>query len=61
VIVAQKGPFYLPPLTVETVVAGSLVRRTLWVRDASTEFAFVGAASSVKIDPDRRLLLTGAF
>jgi hypothetical protein len=61
VIVAQKGPLYVLPLTVEAVVAGSRVRRTLWIRDASTEFAFAGEVSSVKIDPDRRLLLTGAF
>jgi hypothetical protein len=59
--VAQKGPLYVLPLTVEAVVAGSRVRRTLWIRDASTEFAFAGEVSSVKIDPDRRLLLTGAF
>jgi hypothetical protein len=61
VIVAQKGPLYVLPLTVEAVVAGAPVRRTLWIRDASTEFAFGSEVSSIKIDPDRRLLLPGAF
>lgn len=59
--VTQQGPIYVLPLTVEAVVAGSPARRTLWMRDASTEIVFGGAVSSVKLDPDGQLLLKNAF
>ena len=61
VVVTQRGPLYALPLTVEAVVAGSPVRRTLWIRDASTEIVFGGEVSSVKLDPDGWLLLKNAF
>lgn len=61
--VSQAGPVFDIPLTVEFVTATSTVRRQFHVnsRDEEFDISNVGQVTSVRLDPDRKLLMRRRF
>jgi len=57
--IAQKGPVFDLPLTVELVTASGVFRRQYQIKERESAFdiADVGPVTSVRLDPERKLLL----